>query len=590
MLAAPAVKLECERPKEEKRLEGSAELSPSKRRSMTRRNSFFKLDEEAISSSQDLEEDPAIEGYLQKRTSGLRKRWQTRYFRVVGSYLQYLNAPEADGGVIQGAVDLRSTTSVKLGKGSKLVITLDGSKDVHLNISEESEAQKWLDVVLAVIESQSNKADSHQSDDQSAEVINGMVSEENEANSIPETDSAAAIAVANAYGTAIEASAEAAIAAVQAEAAADAAAEVEQARIDAEERMEQGLVRLQAMHRGKARRQSMISKRGAATILQAVHRGKLRRESMATKRGAATRLQALQRGKLGRDHTKYFRNENQERILQEHRTAASLETGKVAYRQALRNGLSTSTADIAAEKIQALCRGALVRQYIEIAFICYNACVAIQKVHRGSLVRRRMAEAISRLRTIISFQSVVRGRQCRRLHLIRERAYNPNSKSAKVSHTKFQPQELAIDVVGFDISRNKGADPFTTFTVLSIHLPTGRAWRVFRRYSEFVALQQQISSQPKRLVGKLLKNKQWPSLQKTVLSHGCFGHDFLEARQKLLSLFVSALASSEPPVCNLIQVQVCPESFILYCGSLCIYVPPLFCSNFSCPRPASRLS
>jgi hypothetical protein len=130
----------------------SSLLSKTKRIS-PRRKSLFKSKCSDIKNTNSAEK--FIAGYLQKRTSGPVKRWQTRYFEVVGKYLQYRNAQaglvstkkskrDDEGDRIQGQIDVTNATGVSISKENQILIKIEDNHPVLLMAKTRSEAQAWV--------------------------------------------------------------------------------------------------------------------------------------------------------------------------------------------------------------------------------------------------------------------------------------------------------------------------------------------------------------------------------------------------------------------------------------------------------------
>ena len=96
------------------------------------------------------------EGYLAKKSSGFKARWQRRYFAVRGNYLKYFADEEKQG--VRGALDLRELEGAAAAaaaaddKGAEpgsWALTLafaHASKDLMLLATSKAEADAWLAV------------------------------------------------------------------------------------------------------------------------------------------------------------------------------------------------------------------------------------------------------------------------------------------------------------------------------------------------------------------------------------------------------------------------------------------------------------
>jgi hypothetical protein len=94
------------------------------------------------------------QGPLQKRTHGLLKRNQTRYFTLQGHYLKYYSDVSKLQSDLKGTIDLRHDTvepHCRRGKGAEeLEIVLNGGV-ARLKATSKDEAQDWIDVILEVV-------------------------------------------------------------------------------------------------------------------------------------------------------------------------------------------------------------------------------------------------------------------------------------------------------------------------------------------------------------------------------------------------------------------------------------------------------
>ena len=92
-------------------------------------------------------------GLLEKRSSGIIKRWQWRYFSITGHYLRY---SAAKGAPVQSAYDLNHITKAEI-KERELVLEISvreaGARGgliaiVNLRAATAEEAKKWFDVIV----------------------------------------------------------------------------------------------------------------------------------------------------------------------------------------------------------------------------------------------------------------------------------------------------------------------------------------------------------------------------------------------------------------------------------------------------------
>ena len=96
-----------------------------------------------------------IEGYLEKKSSGIVKRWQQRWFSVAGHYLRY---HESDGSPVAGALDLatlRRCSTAAARPRELLLETHDiaGSSSTALSLQayDAEEAERWRAVFVQFI-------------------------------------------------------------------------------------------------------------------------------------------------------------------------------------------------------------------------------------------------------------------------------------------------------------------------------------------------------------------------------------------------------------------------------------------------------
>ena len=98
-----------------------------------RSSSAFKAD----MSRQSVFKQPVLkEGYLEKQSSGLMKKWQSRYFELSGHYLKYYEKKEGKSDdTLKGAVDLKevSTTTVQ---ARQITLFMHDRKRVNLRALE----------------------------------------------------------------------------------------------------------------------------------------------------------------------------------------------------------------------------------------------------------------------------------------------------------------------------------------------------------------------------------------------------------------------------------------------------------------------
>jgi hypothetical protein len=88
------------------------------------------------------------QGYLKKKSSGVIKRWQKRYFVIKGHYMSYYDNPqnltEKD---IKGTIDLHGLQAVGLTSVKGEIQLIIDSETTMLHADTPDEAQKWVDVL-----------------------------------------------------------------------------------------------------------------------------------------------------------------------------------------------------------------------------------------------------------------------------------------------------------------------------------------------------------------------------------------------------------------------------------------------------------
>jgi hypothetical protein len=63
-----------------------------------------------------------MQGYLDKRTTGLRAKWVRRFFSVRGHYAKYYENDQKEE--VKAALDLKMVTSVVLDKGVNITLEM----------------------------------------------------------------------------------------------------------------------------------------------------------------------------------------------------------------------------------------------------------------------------------------------------------------------------------------------------------------------------------------------------------------------------------------------------------------------------------
>eukprot|EP00935_MAST-01C_sp_MAST-1C-sp1_P001773 g1773.t1 len=89
------------------------------------------------------------EGYLEKKSSGMVKQWQRRYFELSGHYLKYYEdkATKSDE-TLKGTIDAHEIGEIGAGKGGAITIVMsdDGAK-INLRAPSEQSAAAWVDAI-----------------------------------------------------------------------------------------------------------------------------------------------------------------------------------------------------------------------------------------------------------------------------------------------------------------------------------------------------------------------------------------------------------------------------------------------------------
>ena len=66
------------------------------------------------------------EGYLEKQSSGLITKWQSRYFELAGHYLKYYQDKQTKSDkVLKGTIDVHDIREVTVGKDGIILMTLE---------------------------------------------------------------------------------------------------------------------------------------------------------------------------------------------------------------------------------------------------------------------------------------------------------------------------------------------------------------------------------------------------------------------------------------------------------------------------------
>ena len=88
-----------------------------------------------------------LEGPLLKRSTGVVKRWQPRYFVVAGHYLKYADTEEAVIASPKATVDLTALRSCTIDRGAFLKLAFTDSMSLELQAATAEEANAWHEVL-----------------------------------------------------------------------------------------------------------------------------------------------------------------------------------------------------------------------------------------------------------------------------------------------------------------------------------------------------------------------------------------------------------------------------------------------------------
>jgi hypothetical protein len=89
-----------------------------------------------------------LEGPLLKRSTGVLKRWQQRYFVVAGHYLKYADTKEAVIANPKATVDLNALQACTIDRGTFLKLTFGDSMSLELQATTVEEAEGWHEVLV----------------------------------------------------------------------------------------------------------------------------------------------------------------------------------------------------------------------------------------------------------------------------------------------------------------------------------------------------------------------------------------------------------------------------------------------------------
>jgi len=90
------------------------------------------------------------EGYLEKQSSGMVKKWQSRYFELSGHYLKYYEKKEGKSDeTLKGAVDLQEISEVTSQSANVIIVMNDGKK-LNLKSPSDQVAGLWVTEIQQV--------------------------------------------------------------------------------------------------------------------------------------------------------------------------------------------------------------------------------------------------------------------------------------------------------------------------------------------------------------------------------------------------------------------------------------------------------
>jgi hypothetical protein len=91
------------------------------------------------------------EGYLEKRSSGLVKKWQSWYFELSGHYIKYYERKQTKSdGTLKGAVDLQEISEVAYW-GAQIIIVMNDGKKLNLKSRSAQVAEVWVTEIQQVV-------------------------------------------------------------------------------------------------------------------------------------------------------------------------------------------------------------------------------------------------------------------------------------------------------------------------------------------------------------------------------------------------------------------------------------------------------
>jgi hypothetical protein len=91
------------------------------------------------------------EGYLEKQSSGMVKKWQSRYFELSGHYIKYYEKKESKSDeTLKGAVDLQEISEVT-SQAAQIIIVMNDGKKILLKGLSDQVAGLWVTEIQEVV-------------------------------------------------------------------------------------------------------------------------------------------------------------------------------------------------------------------------------------------------------------------------------------------------------------------------------------------------------------------------------------------------------------------------------------------------------
>jgi GTPase SAR1 family protein len=89
-----------------------------------------------------------LEGVLMKRSTGVLKRWQKRYFVIGGHYLKYADSEDAAHASPKATVDLHALKSCTIKRSTFMTLRFDDKVVLEMQASTAEEATGWHEVLV----------------------------------------------------------------------------------------------------------------------------------------------------------------------------------------------------------------------------------------------------------------------------------------------------------------------------------------------------------------------------------------------------------------------------------------------------------